>query len=296
MIYVIYHENCSDGMAAATVAYSVFGDTATYITAQYNQEPRVKIKDLKPDDVVYVLDFSYPAEVLDEIYGKVRQLTVLDHHKTAEAILKDKPYAYFDMEKSGAMLAWEHFYPGDYVPLLIRLVQDRDLWKFEHTESRPLAEYIKASAINGDFEEWSKMLDSAAYLEECIEKGRALITYKGIFLKSFLDSTKYSIRIIDGKKVALYQATDNISDLGDTLNKNLDIDYSLSYFFTAEGDIVLNFRSGAEKNTDVSAIAWSFGGGGHRNAAGASVKYPESLQVHAKLLEYPTIKLPRKET
>jgi oligoribonuclease NrnB/cAMP/cGMP phosphodiesterase (DHH superfamily) len=76
--------------------------------------------------MVYILDFSYDEETLRNLYKKV-EVVVLDHHKTAEKDLKDLSFAKFDMNKSGAMMAWEYFHPEKEVPLMIRYIQDRDL-------------------------------------------------------------------------------------------------------------------------------------------------------------------------
>ena len=72
-------------------------------------------------------------------------LLVLDHHKTAQAALADIDHAkakiVFDMERSGAGLAWDYFYPlatGSARPPLIDMVEDRDLWRFQHEGSKRL--------------------------------------------------------------------------------------------------------------------------------------------------------------
>src|SRR5690606_18083449 len=80
---------------------------------------------------VYILDFSYNKETLLHLSHFVKKIVVLDHHITAKEDLEDLPFAFFDMDKSGAVLAWEYFRPGVPVPKLLLHVQDRDLWKFK---------------------------------------------------------------------------------------------------------------------------------------------------------------------
>jgi oligoribonuclease NrnB/cAMP/cGMP phosphodiesterase (DHH superfamily) len=64
---------------------------------------------------------------------------VLDHHKSAAEKLTGYQcrcgVVHFDMNKSGARLAWEFFHPDKPVPGLIRYVEDRDIWKWEFPES-----------------------------------------------------------------------------------------------------------------------------------------------------------------
>lgn len=98
-IIVIYHASCNDGAGAAYAAWTVLGETAEYVPAHYGNEP--------PDvtgKVVYVLDFSYPRDVLLDMNAKAKSLLVLDHHKTAEADLKGLDFAVFDMIELGAAL------------------------------------------------------------------------------------------------------------------------------------------------------------------------------------------------
>lgn len=292
MIYVLYHGSCNDGMASATVAYYKFGKHAVYKAVHYNQPFKLDMSTLTKNDEVYILDFSYSSEILDELYKRVGKLIVLDHHKTAADILKGKPYAAFDMEKSGAGMTWDYFYTSTPRPTLVNLVEDRDLWLFKYEDSVPLNEYIKAAGIMGNFSEWLRLLLDEEYILKCIDIGRnTLMKFKEIKLTKFLESSKYIIKDIDGNKVALYNATDDISDTADVLYRNLPIDYVISYFIASTGDLSLSFRSGASSEVDVSLIAKSYGGGGHRNASGAMIASPVSFNVLKQLYSYPDVKL-----
>ena len=61
-------------------------------------------------DHVVMVDFSYPREVIERLAPRPVS-GFLDHHVTAQAALAGLPYAYFDMKKSGAVLAWEWAHP-----------------------------------------------------------------------------------------------------------------------------------------------------------------------------------------
>jgi uncharacterized protein len=52
-------------------------------------------------------DWAPPPDVLEQVVSEIK---ILDHHKTAQQALQSKPYAIFDMEKSGAGLTWEYFF------------------------------------------------------------------------------------------------------------------------------------------------------------------------------------------
>lgn len=76
---VLYHANCWDGFCAAWVARMALGDIEA-VPVNYGTEP----PDVRGRNV-YVLDFSYPRAVMRRLLGQAHFVTVLDHHKTAEA-------------------------------------------------------------------------------------------------------------------------------------------------------------------------------------------------------------------
>lgn len=135
---VLYHANCPDDFCAAWVAHRKLGDDADYEPVSYGQPP--------PDvrgRTVYILDFSYKRPVMREVLSQAHFVAVLDHHKTAEAELagivdefvlrpdlianplgSHLPIVHFDMDKSGARLAWEHFFPKEEAPWRTRRTEE----------------------------------------------------------------------------------------------------------------------------------------------------------------------------
>lgn len=77
MIKVVYHKHCPDGFGAALAAWLKFGDGAEYLAANYGDLP----PSLTQDDEVYVLDFSYPRAILEDMREQCRSLLVLDHRQ-----------------------------------------------------------------------------------------------------------------------------------------------------------------------------------------------------------------------
>ncbi len=115
MTVCIFHANCADGFGAAWVVRKALGEI-DFHGAKYQEPP----PDVTGKDVVMV-DFSYKRPVLLEMAEKANSILILDHHKTAVEDLIDLPAnvtAKFDMGRSGAMLTWEHFFPGEAPPPL----------------------------------------------------------------------------------------------------------------------------------------------------------------------------------
>ena len=154
---VVYHANCADGFGAAFAAWLKLGESdsieegAEYVPMQYGTVPDIESWHMQyaiSQREVYILDFSFPRQTMDYLFSVARRVTWLDHHKTAfEMWCEDgerslceqsngRDEVILDNNKSGAMLAWEYFHPGTEVPMLIKHISDRDLWKFNITKSR----------------------------------------------------------------------------------------------------------------------------------------------------------------
>ena len=181
---VLYHRNCADGLGAAYAAFKVFGDNANYIPINYGEEPpEVSEKN------VFILDFSFPKDKLIKMKKLANSLVVLDHHKTAYEDLKDLDFAIFDMNKSGAGLAWEYFHKTE-MPKFIKLIQDRDLWKFELDDSKFFNDGLRAY-VNFDVKSFSKLEDDN-YVNELIVKGKDI---RFIFENDIEQFSKYAAKI-----------------------------------------------------------------------------------------------------
>ena len=269
--YVLYHDD-ADGYASAMCVYLISGDKASYIPVQYGQVFPIFLNDLKQTDNIFILDFSYKEEILETVRSKVGSLTVIDHHETAMRDLEHLSYAIFDMSKSGARLSWEYFHPNTPAPMIVKLVEDRDLWKFTLEDTKAFDAGMRSTGKYKDIKYWVEVHRNPSLLEQLIHDGRLLVKDLESRVNSFVKNpSKYKLVDIDGHKVAVYNTTDNLSELGNAFNTTLDIDYSISYFFTNEGELVLSYR-GKKGHVHVGDLCKKLGGGGH--AAAAGVKLP----------------------
>src|SRR5689334_6790 len=130
--YVLTHGGCFDGYGAAWVAHKYYGAGAAYIAYNWNT-PTPPIEDASR---VLLFDVCLPRAQLLELHARSAELLVVDHHKTAMDECGDLPFTRFDMSHSGAMLAWLHFFPSEEPPLLIKWIEDKDLWKFVYPETK----------------------------------------------------------------------------------------------------------------------------------------------------------------
>lgn len=263
--HVIYHQNCYDGYGAAWAAWKALGDKAKYIPANYGDAP----PELPRDANVVIADFSYPRAVLEELRSRVATLWVLDHHKTSMEDLKDFPQAVFDMNHSGAYLAWEYFHGPDNVPEFVRYLEDRDLWKFELPESREVSMALRSYPF--DFQTWSDLAESVDLLKaEGVTVRRHTETMVGIMCDNAV------FRDVGGYNIPVANATVYFSEVGEELCKRYpDAPFAAYYLDRKDGKRQWGLRS--RGGFDVSQVAKQYGGGGHPGAAGFTETVPVSF-------------------
>lgn len=256
---VIYHANCMDGFCAAWVFKTFAGIEADYVPATYGSPP--------PNVTgrhVYILDFSYPREVLLKMKESAASLLVLDHHKTAEADLKDLDFCVFDMNKSGARLTWEYLIKGPMLrPWLVDYTEDRDLWCWKLSNSREINAALRSYSMQ--FEVWRDLWDAGR--EQLTVEGAAILRAENQLVDSAVRNAKETV--IGGYSVLCVNATNLISEIAGSLAK--DRLFGASFFIDRNGQYIYSLRS-RDGGLDVSEIAKSYGGGGHRNAAGFKSK------------------------
>lgn len=285
MKYVLYHANCYDGFGAAYAAWKKLGNEATYIPVSYGKPP----PEMPDAEVIYILDFSYNKETILAL-SQNAQVVVLDHHKTAQAELEPlirtdhngppeifNPHIVFDMNKSGAYLAWEFFHnekPSTYG--LISHISDRDLWQFKLEGSRLIHKALVSYPM--DFKLWDNF-----NIEELILEGR---TCDRLYKQIVENIVKGSyLGKIDEHVVPMVNTSVAWSEVGEALyNKYSDYQFVAS-FTCFDDNIMFSLRS--KGDFDVSEVAKKFGGGGHKNAAGFKVKSLDrikSIQINS---DYP---------
>jgi hypothetical protein len=324
---ILYHANCSDGFGAAFVAWLRFGDDAKYIPVQYGQPMPV----IEEQCEVYILDFSYPAEELVWLAG-TRGVYVIDHHATAKDSLSMDAFKKiyhieseednvaggepmirmlddwlavdntlrirFDMDKSGAVLAWEYFFPGVDVPDFFLYLQDRDLWQWRLPLSREVNDAIRSYPF--DFNVWRcisgmnpnpipRLQDEGSALRrmtQTIVRQAARNAARAEFSVFANKPAKMEIWVNSAECVPFHETEPSsvfgtekrhvvpvlncTAFISETCEELLRIHpearFVATYFDGKDGKRVWSLRS--RPDFDCSVIAKAFGGGGHKQASG----------------------------
>lgn len=262
---IIYHGGCADGFLAAHLASRKFGRSEVELCAAAYQEPPPETRGRG----VYLLDFSYKREVLTKIIQVAASVTIFDHHKTAEEDLRGlnelkNVRMIFDMGRSGAGITWDEFYPGQDRPWLVNYAEDRDLWRFKLSKSKPVNAAIQMTPKTE--EAYARLFNDG--VDATYQRGLGC----ELALKDYVAYAKTLARVgrIAGERdvVPVVNAGSwGVSELVGELAEESEVGYAVGWSVTSIGSISYSLR--ARKNgVDVSAIAKRFGGGGHASAAG----------------------------
>lgn len=261
--FIIYHGDCADGYGAAYAAHFRYPDADFYKGVYQETPPDVTGRD------VFMLDFSYKFDVVHDMARSAKSITIIDHHISAckdlcgERQLPHNVFCEFDMDHSGAVMAWIRFNPELPMPTLFDYIQDRDLWrhKLPHTKEVNAAIF----SYEYDFGVWEKLL--ATSIDDLTLEGASILRKQNKDLMELLPKVtrKFSLGSYDVLMANLpYMLA---SEAGHILAK--DAPFGGTYYDTSDGrHFSLRSREGG---LDVSKIAAQYGGGGHEHAAGFRV-------------------------
>ena len=249
---ILYHAECTDGFGAAWALWKRFPD-AKFLPVKHGDPPPVGLEDRH----VVMVDFSYEREVIEAMQKKAASLFILDHHVTAQAALADLPYAYFDMEKSGAVLAWEWVH-GDSVPWLMQYIQDKDLWQWRLPASREINAAL--SSYPFQFQVWDAFQQEVLKLE-----GRGILRHENVLIDKMV--AEAVMVNFEGETVPAIYSPVLTSQIGERLSK--DHPFGIIWH-QRNGRRYFSLRSRAG-GLSVAKISARYGGGGHTHAAGFSI-------------------------
>ena len=263
---IIYHAHCLDGTTAAAVALEALGHADLYADSYGSQVPRPDVTGKS----VYIVDFSYPRDILVEMAKEAKKLVVLDHHRTAERELKDLPYAVFDMERSGAGITWDYFHhDGESYPPVVAHVQDRDLWRFDLDGTRQFCSTLQYELDRLDTpDDKVRAVQMALNLSptevESMTKDGQLLTDSFNAIVDNICEQAYEVELLGVRMLCVNAPGKFASEAGNVLAHRCN--GAACVWYSDGHELKISLRS--VPDVDVSEIASAFGGGGHKNAAG----------------------------
>jgi len=232
--------------------------------------------------VVAFVDIAPPAKAFCELAEVAAMIIVLDHHVSARdrfyadanltsALAGREHHVHFDINRSGAVLAWTHFHPDEPVPDLLLYVEDQDLWSWK----LPRSEEVNAALTSypRELEAWENLV--ARPTQELAAEGTHIVRANRIEVERSLQ-TAHPIAL-GTKRAEAVNARHLRAPLGHELAKRATYGERWGVVYRVSGDRV-DISIYSIGDLDVSKIAQRYGGGGHRNASGFSVSLRRWLE------------------
>lgn len=268
-----YHGGCPDGWAAAYIVKKRYPEARLVPLSYGTVDIERMIEESKGENVIMV-DFSLKTrEQHDRLTASASNLVVFDHHKSAKEVLQGVHNAVFDMNRSGAGLAWDYMFGYavsagiEYIvrPWWVNYTEDQDLWKFELDDSRKINAWLNVQERT--IENWDR-LTNIETRTSVVLLGGAIQQFTDYMVKAALKDLQEGVWFYEGRNYRVGIVNNGhigTSEVGEAVY-NAGYDIALMWREDARGLIRFGLRS---VTVDVSKLAFTFeGGGGHKNSAG----------------------------
>lgn len=297
MIHIYYHRSDLDGHCSGAILRDMvetLEEQKRYLDFDlypFNYGDDFDLEAIAPSDTVYMVDMSLPPDKMQALNNKLRagggEFIWIDHHKTAIDACADLNITGLRVVgKAACLLTWEYVNPLTEAPSFVKLLSDYDVWNntnadYWENEVLPFQYGLRGNTDPSENQEvWSALLfhwvdtSECAAVEDIKSRGRIILEYQArqdaIYCKSFaynafIDTPERSYRaLVVNKGMMNSRAFNEVVDA----NKH---DVMLAYAAKGPNEVKCSIYAVCPV-IDVSKIASYFGGGGHKGAAGFTVK------------------------
>lgn len=292
---VIYYHNDLDGKCAAAILHNsdniIHTQEDKYVQYCYHDMDTSIVDN---DDDVYIVDCSFTEETvhyLFDIHKKVgKNLIWIDHHYSSMKLINSGKYEEFDNiryivsdKRCGAWLTWKfnnyiheslpslrHIIDVDMydeLPNYIHIIDDYDRWIGKYGDITTKFKYAM-DAKNHDYHSavWSNLISDQddKYLNKLVSRGSYIMDYANNDNKLYFNSFSYE-SIISGYRAIVVNKKCNSYIFGEHYGE-----YDIHCVFAFDGEKYSYSIYSNRDDINCAEIAESYGGGGHRGAAGFS--------------------------
>lgn len=266
-IVVFYHDDL-DGFTGAWAAWKKLKDRADYVLVNYDEDINDGIFQLK-DREIYFIDCSLKVQEMLNLASK-NKVILIDHHLSSKEKASLLPGSVFDDNHSAAFLSWKYFQDGKKTPLIVRYVEDYDIWKFKLPGSKELTTMLNLASFN--FKIWDKMANifqNKNKRKGLFKKGRTIVDYQKSLIGELSD--KGQEVVFEGYDAIAVNSPVLSSEIGNHIHTQTGkIGIVWSYKGKKAPKIHVSLRGDGKIN--LSELAKKYNGGGHKAAAGFAIK------------------------
>lgn len=281
-----FYHNDMDGQCAGLWVYLSVG-----INDEYNFESefiaidykdKFPMESIRPNEQIYIVDFSISPDEMRELLSITKNVTWIDHHKTAIEKYKDfehpirgvridgiagcvLTYAYIHhmtQRGDGEIKPFDSSMLAD-LPLFTKLVGDRDVWDWhfgEQTKYFYAGLQLYDTSPSSDI--WCEALTKGTGKFE--KQGMVVEQFKKIQREYLIKSYSFEVEL-EGYKGVACNSKDSSELFGNLIEQ---YDFVSPFVFDGKQYTVSLYSN----KIDVSEIAKKYGGGGHKGAAGFQCK------------------------
>ena len=277
----IYHVADHDGKGSAAIVKNLYPEAECL---GFNHDMEVPKDLIAKHDKVVVCDIALPMDYMFELNDKIEFIWI-DHHVSVineyeQAIAKGNRKPIKGIRRNGTAaieLTWEYFSSDKPVPEGIKLLALNDLYELSDERVRPFEYAIQSLGVNRPQDEiWKKLINNEVDINSMVEKGKAILSWIKIrnyrLVRTLAFKSEYN-----GLSCICSNMVQGYSEFFDSVDNLEAYDFMVNFYMTKNNIWKMTFYT-LRDDIDVSEIAISFGGGGHKKAAGATVDtLPEFL-------------------
>lgn len=284
-----FYHNDADGRCAG-----FWVDLNVGLNDQYQDHSFIEMSYAKPfpmesirkDEQIYIVDYSISPDEMRQLLKITKNVTWIDHHKTAIEKYKDFEYEIRGIRYdgiAGCMLTYCYIHhmtqrgTGDIKPFdpsmtkdaprFTKLIADWDVWKFEYgDDTRHFITAFNAYNFCPSSRLWDDFLSSDDFTcSEFIKKGITMNAFRDGWARDYMN-LGFESEFEGAKCFAV-----NLGRCNSEYFKSLPVgEYDVLMPFVFDGD---QYAVSLYSTTiDVSEIAKKHGGGGHKGASGFQCK------------------------
>jgi oligoribonuclease NrnB/cAMP/cGMP phosphodiesterase (DHH superfamily) len=284
-----FYHNDLDGHCAAFWVHLSVGVKDSSIPADFieiNYNIAFPFDKILPNEQIWIVDYSITPAEMKRLLTITKDITWIDHHKTAIEKYRDFPEEIRGIRKdglAGCELTFLYIHrltargggtikeltkdDIDEIPLFTAMVGDWDVWRFSHGREQ-VTNFKTGIEMGNNTPEspiWYGLLIDKDHtlLEKLINKGKNGLLFQKYLAKRLLASWSFPVEFEGYKCIALNAGSCN-SDYFESVEKDFDV--YMPYVFDGKLWTVSLYTK--REDIDVSEIAKKYGGGGHKQASG----------------------------
>jgi len=221
-------------------------------------------------ETVYIVDFSFDIDEMMK-YNRFIDIHWIDHHKSKIDEAHNLGFIAaggqsLEIGQAGCELTWQYLYPKEPIPKAVFHLGRYDVWDHSDLDTLPF-QYGMRQQDNTYPESslWDNIFKKCQTIEGVIKVGKTIIAYEKTQNAKYAKGMSYEAEFHGLRAIIMNKAYANSLSFESVYDpEKHDI---MILFGVKPGEVKYTLFC-TKPDIDVSAIAKTYGGGGHKGAAG----------------------------